>query len=101
MLSYSFLKSEGKKAQVAETMTWVVATIIIIVLLVASIYLSSLLGKSKDLKVGGIESSEENNWVNSKTQMALEINNENVNRILNWVSESSLEGGEDDEGIFG
>jgi len=41
----------NKKAQVGETMTWVVATIVIIVMLVFSIFITSAIIKTKELKV--------------------------------------------------
>jgi hypothetical protein len=37
----------NKKGQVGETMTWIIATIVIIVILVFSIFITSILGKSK------------------------------------------------------
>lgn len=40
-------RQKNKKAQIGETMTWVIATIIIIAILVFSIYASSLLAKTK------------------------------------------------------
>jgi hypothetical protein len=39
---------ENKKAQVPETITWIVATVIIIVILAVSIFLLSIYTKSKD-----------------------------------------------------
>ena len=45
MLSYS--RKKGKKGQVGETVTWLVATIIIIVVLIISIYTTSLLANIK------------------------------------------------------
>jgi len=37
----------NKRAQVSETMTWIVATIIIIIMLLVSVFLASLVGKNK------------------------------------------------------
>lgn len=37
----------NRKAQIGETMTWVVATIIIIIILIISIYAASLLANTK------------------------------------------------------
>jgi len=39
----------NKKAAVPETITWIVATVVIIVILVFSIFVASLLGKTKNL----------------------------------------------------
>lgn len=83
-----FFLRKNKKAQIAESITWVVATIIIIFLIVSAIYVSSLLGKSKSLSVQGLGNSNENNWVLEKTKFALEINNDNQDTILLWVRNS-------------
>lgn len=37
-------KMKDKKAQIGETMTWVIATIIIVVILIVSIFITSILG---------------------------------------------------------
>lgn len=42
----------SKRGQIAETMTWVVATLIIIVLLSISIYASTFLAKTKIIHYG-------------------------------------------------
>lgn len=47
----------NKKAQIGETMTWVIATIIIVVIMSIFIYTSTLLAKTKsvnlpDIKIG-------------------------------------------------
>jgi len=98
MLRFSLLKNS--KAQVAETMTWVVATIIIIFLILSSIYIASLLGQNKNLKINKIETSKENNWIENKSEYAFDLNSENRAEIVLWLSENSLEnlnsGGEDD-----
>ena len=55
-ISYTFLEKK-RKAQVSEIMTWVVATIIILTILLVFVYASSLLAqktkiiKAKDLKI--------------------------------------------------
>ena len=55
-ISYTFLEKK-RKAQVSEIMTWVVATIIILSILLVFVYASSLLAqktkiiKAKDLKI--------------------------------------------------
>jgi hypothetical protein len=40
----------NKKGQIGETVTWVIATVIIIVILVFFIFGASLLGETKDIK---------------------------------------------------
>lgn len=41
----------NKRAQVSETMTWIVATVIILIILLVSVYLSSLVGQSKSFPI--------------------------------------------------
>lgn len=41
----------NKRAQVSETMTWIVATVIILIILLVSVYLASLVGQSKAFPV--------------------------------------------------
>ena len=40
-----------KKAQIGETMTWIVATVIIIVILIFSIFVTGIVGKDKEFKI--------------------------------------------------
>jgi hypothetical protein len=80
----------NKKAQLGETMTWIVATIIIVVILTIFIYSSSILAKVKiinfpDLKVD----SAENVWIETKTFLAFEFKDENQEIIENWIGEGS------------
>ena len=41
------LYNKNRKAQVGETITWVIATIVIVVILIISIYAASLLAQTK------------------------------------------------------
>ncbi|MBS3084371.1 hypothetical protein J4411_00465 [Candidatus Pacearchaeota archaeon] len=43
------IRELGKKGQVGETLTWIVATLLVIILLIFFIFGSSLLGKTKKL----------------------------------------------------
>ena len=62
----------------------------IVLLLVASIYISSLLGKSKALDKEKIKiSGEQTNWTYEKTQMAYGIDSSNKNKINLWIGDSS------------
>lgn len=47
LLVLPILQPKIKKAQIGETMTWIIATIVIIAILIISIYISSLLGEAK------------------------------------------------------
>ena len=78
----------SKKAQVGETVTWIVATIVLIAILLIFIFASSILAKSKSLKVNFKANSEEDaSWIDSKTQMAYSLNNANRNKIVTWISQ--------------
>jgi len=78
----------NKKAQVGESITWVVATIIVIVLLLIFIYASILLSKTKSLESGKENSEYSFDWINSKTQIAYSINDKNKDKIEDWISQS-------------
>ena len=80
--------SNSKKAQVGETVTWIVATIVLIAILLIFIFASSILAKSKSLKVNLKANSEEDvSWIDSKTKMAYSLNNANKNKIIAWISQ--------------
>ncbi len=86
MLNYDLLKT--KKGQVAETITWVVATIIIIFLLITTIYISGLLGKGKDISKADIGlSSSDSEWIEVKTNLAYLTNSENKVEIDLWINQ--------------
>jgi len=82
MLNYK----RNKRAQVGETLTWIVATIIIIVVLLVFIYASIALGKTKSvhkIKISAEESSVD--WINIKTNIAYSLNNQNKIKIDEWI----------------
>lgn len=81
------LNYKNKKAQMAETITWVVATIIIIFLLVLSVYFSSILGKGKSVDKEDIKISQGEGWVEVKNSLANMINGENKESIDIWINE--------------
>lgn len=76
----------NKKAQIGETLTWVVATIIIVVVLLIFIYVSIALGKSKAVDTIKIKTEESSvDWIEVKTNLAYSLNNENQNKINEWI----------------
>jgi len=81
----------NKKAQISETITWVVATIIIIVILIVFIYLSSLLAEMKSINIGDLKKSteEESDWIGIKTSIAYSIRDDNKTIIENWIKNES------------
>ena len=94
MLNNNFNLKKNKKAQVSDALTWVVATLVIVFLIVSSIYISSLMGKSKSVEKQKISIPEENpiNWISEKTEFAYGINENNKNKIEVWISESDVNG---------
>lgn len=76
----------NKKAQVGETLTWMVATIIILVVLVIFVYASIGLAESKNIASGASTGSSEENWMSLKTSLALSLNNKNQKDIEVWIN---------------
>jgi len=80
----------NKKGQVGESITWVVATIILIVLLIIFIYASIVLSEFKSLKINTKKiSTGSADWIDSKTQMAYSISSSNKNKIQAWISQET------------
>ena len=76
----------NKRAQIGETISWVVATILLVVVLIIFIYASVALSEVKNIKSGSKENSEDSaDWVNSKTEIAYSINADNKNKIAEWI----------------
>jgi heme/copper-type cytochrome/quinol oxidase subunit 2 len=87
------LNYKNKKAQMAETITWVVATIVIIFLLVLSVYFSTILGKGKSVDKEDINIyGESEDWILVKTSLAYENNVYNKDKINVWINEEDNNG---------
>jgi predicted PurR-regulated permease PerM len=83
----------NRKGQIGESITWVVATIILIVILIVFIYASIVLAKTKSLTFSVNTNSEDSaDWINSKTQIAYSINSNNKNKIDEWILQSNTNG---------
>ncbi|MCX6750367.1 MAG: hypothetical protein NTZ83_02835 [Candidatus Pacearchaeota archaeon] len=79
----------NKKGQVGESVTWIIATIVLIAILLIFIYISVALSKAKSLEVSLKEGSGDSaDWINSKTQMAYSISASNKNKIQGWISQT-------------
>jgi len=88
---------KSKNGQIAETVTWVVATMIIIITLIVFIFISVGISKSKNVSFSGITSKVGNFFIskdagdisrlNTKTIFALSINEKNKDVINNWISD--------------
>lgn len=83
----------GKKGQVAETVTWVVATVIIVVTLIIFIFISSQVSKStswKEIKVEAqsffLDNGEKiTKRLDTKNNLALSINENHKDKINEWI----------------
>lgn len=86
----------NRRGQIGETLTWVVATLIIIFVLIIFIYASVALGKAKSvnpkkLQIKEGDSVEDISWIEVKTLIAKTLNIENENEIDVWISEAEDE----------
>jgi hypothetical protein len=78
----------NKKGQIGETITWAIATIVLVVILIIFIYASVALSKVKTLKTEiKANSADTVNWINAKTQMAYSVSSANKNKIQIWISQ--------------
>lgn len=79
----------NSRGQVADTMTWIVATIIIITILVLFVYASSVLAKTKSVGrfAKGLFSEDDNgaDWIKVKMDFAYGIEDENKEVISQWI----------------
>lgn len=86
------LKSlKDKKGQVGETVSWVVATIIIVAILLIFIWISILMAKAKNFSTGDVQtdSGTKVDLLAQKTAMANQLdNNQNKEMIDNILKEN-------------
>ncbi len=88
MLKYN---NKNKKAQIGETLSWVVATLVIIGILLIFIYISVLMSKVKIISVGNVKTDleKESQILNMKTSLSHKlVNNENKDIIDNLLKEN-------------
>ena len=84
--------NKNNRGQLSDTMTWVVATLIIVVVLAVFIYASLLLAEAYkvislvDVDLSGSE--EKVDFVGEKNSLAFEKNNTNEIKIKRWLSEN-------------
>jgi hypothetical protein len=79
---------KNKRGQVGESMTWIVATLIIFVLLMLFVYASSVLSVKTlgaGLKSKLFEVEKEGDWIEIKNELAFELNDRNENSIRDWI----------------
>ena len=83
---------KSKKAQLGETMTWVIATIIIIGILIIFTFISSLFATENGMVVNLKKTINQDDLTNvdlvkEKTNLALDINGNDYDKINNWIKE--------------
>jgi len=75
-----------KKGEIGESITWVVATVIIIVVLIIFIYASSVLAALQSISVtSGERKFSENNYLDFKTGLAFGQNDKRKTEIIQWI----------------
>lgn len=77
----------NKRGQLGEGITWFVATIIIIVVLIIFIFVVNLIAQVKSIAnfEDEVKKNEENR-IYYKSTLAMQINNDNEDKILEWIS---------------
>ena len=89
------LVDKNKKAQVGETLTWIVATLVIIGTLLIFIYGSITLAKLKSLGSGDVDNKIKSkvmnldvDWIENKNEIAFSLNEDNKIKIEGWLNET-------------
>ena len=95
---------KNKSAQIGETMTWLVATIVIVVILILSVYAALILAKVKHIGIRELEVEEDEGFyagvgfikvnnagkiLDTKTSIAQTINENNKAIINDWLEEEN------------
>jgi hypothetical protein len=87
-----------KKAEIGETMTWIVGSVIIIVILIIFLYAASAFGTLKSAQVqaskfaGALSMGSDlkiQKWMYFKSIQALKINQANKDTITKWIGEEN------------
>lgn len=80
----------NKKAQIGETITWVVATIIIVVILIISLYTTSLLAQTK--KIASYKYERESDLLMEKSLFSYFLAEDETTKsfIYNWLREQDF-----------
>jgi hypothetical protein len=97
------LKRKNKKAQVGETLTWIVATLVIFGVLLIFIYASILMAKAKSMNSIKVKEhvdslvNFDDDWIQLKSEMAFARNQENKKQIVDWINEKKLN---EEEGLI-
>ncbi len=87
----------NNKGQIAETITWIVATMIIVITLIIFIFISVQISNSKNLSLDNVASKAGDFLVGEgvggidrleiKTTFALSLKDDNKDKIREWINE--------------
>ncbi len=82
---------KNKRGDISKTITWIVATVLIVGVLILFIYISSVMSNIKVVKVGEINSDigKESLVLSVKTSLAFNRNNTNKEIIENILEEKN------------
>ncbi|HKL23851.1 MAG TPA: hypothetical protein VJ912_00790 [Candidatus Nanoarchaeia archaeon] len=83
-------KIKNKKAQVGGTLTWFIATVIIVFILLIGVYAASILGKTKFFETDKTIEGDGDSVEKIKSELAFEKNNTNKDIIVKWLNNKSL-----------
>ncbi len=81
---------KNKRGQVGETISWIIATLVIIGIIILFLYISSLMGQLKTIGIGDLSSDYAKfNPLTQKTVLAEQLNSQNKNLIENILNQSN------------
>ena len=80
----------GRRGQTGETLTWIVATLVVIVVLLLTIYVALVLSKTKGLGIGDLKTDNEESFLEMKTSLAHKAaGNDNKNAIDDFLEDEN------------
>jgi len=82
----------NKRAQLSDAMTWIIATLAIIIILVIFVFASQVIAKAKEISslksIEGGSSNLEVDLIEKKNAFAFEKNKNNELKIKEWLNEN-------------
>ncbi len=89
MLKYNL--KNNRSGQTGETISWIVATLVIIGILLIFIWISVLMSKSKVVNIGGVKTdlSKESQILSMKTFLAYKITGDRNKEIIDNILEEN------------
>jgi len=83
--------NKNKSGQLSDAMTWIVATLIIIVILVVFVFAANVIAESKSLpsleEINLEDSEDKIDFIEMKNKFAFNQNSDNQLKIEVWLSE--------------